>query len=173
MSEATAAGRELAQLDADVERLVFGREVLGMAACRPWQDGTGYYVDDEQASRPDHVMRPVYVGPGCYGLGRCTSTDPATTVFGHWAECLEVVPAYSTDLASAWLVVERMRDRWEFRLTRWHEDLDAPEWCALFFDRRLGSADGEVYAETAPLAICRAALAAAAAASRPGGGVEG
>lgn len=59
------------------------------------------------------------------------------------------VPSYSTDIADAWLVVEKMRER-GFVISA---TPNQQSWCATF------GADS-VWGETAPLAICRAALAA-------------
>lgn len=72
-------------------------------------------------------------------------------------------PAYSTDIAAAWSVVERF-----VRDTRFHLDslgFDGEEWrCAIGHDNDEGDADGWSFAEanTAPLAICLAALKALA-----------
>lgn len=75
------------------------------------------------------------------GRGRCPST-----VMKH------VLP-YSTDMAAAWQVVEKM-DLFELDMLTWNG-----EWSVIAYS------DGHVLAEapTAPLAICRAALAAAEA----------
>jgi hypothetical protein len=62
------------------------------------------------------------------------------------------VPHYSTDLSAAWQLVERIREPGHaFHLSRF----DPCIWLATFRD------DGyAAQAETAPLAICRAALKA-------------
>lgn len=69
------------------------------------------------------------------------------------------VPHYSTDIAAAWLVVEKLRTpNWEFQLdhTRfmiWH--------CRIETTAGEGSASSDSsQGETAPLAICLAALKA-------------
>lgn len=71
---------------------------------------------------------------------------------------LRVVPHYSTDIAAAFLVVEKLN-----AAVRYPEIQFAPTepngeelWCVSL----VNPADVEVVAETAPLAICRAALAA-------------
>jgi hypothetical protein len=62
------------------------------------------------------------------------------------------VDHYSTDIAAAWEVVEKLKpDDWAFRV----EVLDDGDWWASF------SATAESWAGTVPLAICRAALKAA------------
>ncbi len=71
------------------------------------------------------------------------------------------VPDYSTDIGAAWAVVERMRELdWRMLLENWVSSSDA---YAAFFhpqDRyRYGNHIG-VTDDTAPLAICRAALRA-------------
>ena len=65
------------------------------------------------------------------------------------------IPHYSTDIADAWLVVEKMKAS-AFEVTI--DDTDG-DWWALFADleyKHISSA----YADTAPLAVCRAALKA-------------
>ena len=64
----------------------------------------------------------------------------------------EFAPAYSTDIAAAWLVVEKCE---YFNIER--ENKFVGTWqCDVVIDVRGGSAS----ADTAPLAICRAALKA-------------
>lgn len=58
-------------------------------------------------------------------------------------------PGFSTDIAAAWNVVERLKARYRFELV--HRGGDRP-WVAVFGTWR-------ATADTAPLAICRAALA--------------
>ncbi len=83
-------------------------------------------------------------------------------VAGHRPEGEQtVVPSYSTDIAAAWTVVERMRELgWRMLLENWVSSDDA---YAAFFhpqDRyRYGNHIG-VTDDTAPVAICRAALRA-------------
>jgi hypothetical protein len=60
---------------------------------------------------------------------------------------------YSTDIADAWQVVEKMRTSpW-----KWYEIAHRPIGCMVNFTGNIGD---NVYAETAPLAICKAALLA-------------
>jgi hypothetical protein len=64
------------------------------------------------------------------------------------------LPYYSTDIAAAWQVVERMHyNHWKLTL----EYVPSKEWWYAAFDMigRVGGSTG-----TAPLAICRAALLA-------------
>jgi hypothetical protein len=64
-------------------------------------------------------------------------------------------PSYSSDIAAAWQVVEHMRTRgWRFEI---HELWEG--WRAIFV-LRATYAEYQERAESAPLAICRAALAA-------------
>jgi len=67
-----------------------------------------------------------------------------------WATVLPV-PHYSTKIADAWQVVEKMREKapWTFRLC-----IDGLGQTYAGF----GGTAGDVYADTAPLAICLAAL---------------
>jgi hypothetical protein len=73
----------------------------------------------------------------------------------------EVLP-YSTDVAAAWQVVERMRAR-GFALELHYEFGWSRQWVADFSNDGWLST-GEQLGDTAPLAICRAALAAVEAA---------
>ena len=73
---------------------------------------------------------------------------------GGWSAGV-MPPHYSTDIAYAWRVVERLRAKHPFRL----RDLDGPpsgSWRALF---EYGLSDIVGGGATAPLAIVRAALA--------------
>lgn len=74
----------------------------------------------------------------------------------------EIVPYYSTDIAAAWEVVEKMMLRedvpgFEINVFK-HEGVT--HYCVEFGACWKGCIYAEVEADTAPLAICRAALAA-------------
>jgi hypothetical protein len=62
------------------------------------------------------------------------------------------VPAYSADIAAAWLVVEKLYET-GIRLDLYRMTGHRTDWCC-WFDRHGG------YGDTAPLAVCRAALVA-------------
>ena len=68
----------------------------------------------------------------------------------HGVEVLYDLPHYSTEIAAAWEVVEKMREKYGFLLT------DETPWIAELIDCDFLRITGE--AETAPLAICRASL---------------
>ena len=75
----------------------------------------------------------------------------------------QTVPDYSSDISAAWLVVEKMRER-GFTLSI-HTDYIVNdclyEYCCIVWTNTGGrDFSFEIGAETAPLAICRAALAA-------------
>lgn len=86
--------------------------------------------------------------------GRALDEQIARQIFNcqdvKWAEA----PHYSTDIAAAWQVVERMKP-----LGIWLVDLQ-DYYKAAFLNSDDDVVGGEVSAETAPLAICRAALKA-------------
>ena len=73
-----------------------------------------------------------------------------------------VLPKYSTDIAAAWEVVEKFdRTSWDVNIYSQTES-DVPTWeVALYeyFENGVGRI-GKAEADTAPLAICRAALLA-------------
>ena len=79
------------------------------------------------------------------------------------------LPVFSEDIAAAWEVVEHLKDRnWAIRLSN-----KTVNWCwwAYVYDYSSADARAEatVQAETAPLAICLAALAAVRAPTPSGG----
>lgn len=68
---------------------------------------------------------------------------------------------FSTDIAAAWLVVEQMHLLGHaLALERWLDTPNKNKWLALFTLEN-GHDTGQHVAESAPLAICRAALVAA------------
>ena len=74
-----------------------------------------------------------------------------------WPECR----AYSTDIAAAWLVVEKMRaDGFMFRINATADDAGVETWAARFWTLDRDDDFCDRYAATAPHAICLAALAA-------------
>jgi hypothetical protein len=89
--------------------------------------------------------------PDCWLTNDRTSP---TFKIAHWSP--------STDIACAWQVVERMRDR-GFALELHYEFGCSIQWVADFSNDGWSST-GEQLGDTAPLAICRAALAAVEAA---------
>lgn len=76
-----------------------------------------------------------------------------------------MLPHYSTDIADAWLVVERFRaDGYRVFI---NEHLDATGFNAMFLSKHgVALRSLSRFAETAPLAICRAALALTAPKNR-------
>lgn len=71
---------------------------------------------------------------------------------------LEEVPHYSTDIAAAWQVIGRMRDLcWASHSTDLTLDSEQP-WWAWHFLHGVSQKTVRECADTAPLAICRAAL---------------
>lgn len=66
----------------------------------------------------------------------------------------EVVPPYSTDISAAWLVVQKLGAR-GFMM---HKSIVGNYWRARFDVPVVALEEPYVLAETAPLAICRAAL---------------
>jgi hypothetical protein len=66
--------------------------------------------------------------------------------------------APSTDITAAWQIVEHMHKR-GFHIVLWFDDFGTGQWGARF-PRGLIGRDRSDHGHTAPLAICRAALAA-------------
>ncbi len=140
------AGREL---DAEVHRLVFATPVIEGWPC--WQsgdDGLWRAIQESDPEGMEHAdgRHPVFVADD-----------------SGW---LQPVPNYSTDIAEAQAVIEKLTD-YDVTLNRIRPDQrrpgadDAPEWeCCFYSDYwRDESADVVRVAETPALAICLAALA--------------
>jgi hypothetical protein len=70
----------------------------------------------------------------------------------------KIIPHYSTDIAAAWQVVEKMLKIGQVNVG--YHKLADPSWACRIFGLEGDLTDIEVYAPTAPLAICLAALKA-------------
>lgn len=137
--EGLVAGREL---DARVHEAVFGDD---------WRKECSRFRQSRCNGRIyTHCGACGRAGHGnCYGEGR----GPIEIACADSCDA----PAYSTDIAAAWLIVEWMRER------GWDGDV---MWGEGGHDARFTCADGRArraFAKTAPEAICRAALQALAA----------
>lgn len=89
-----------------------------------------------------------------------TRADGTEPLVGDW-DWFPFVRPYSTSIADAWTVVEKMRERTGFLLD--DQDIDGRPWFASFTCDE--HAEPGERGTTAPLAICRAALKAVAATS--------
>ena len=78
-------------------------------------------------------------------LGRSADSFPIPEPYTHDSDWYP-----STDMSAAWQVVEHLRDRWTVQIRSDGERL----WCVTFRTSTVHHAKGD----TAPLAICRAAL---------------
>lgn len=122
-----------------------------------------------------------WIAVGMFGLVPCSAEMHTGETGGPLCYALPESPArggdlraYSTDIAAAWLVVEKMRERFFWLILT---DCAGFGWLAVFNeegppidDEPLRRGEGE--ADFAPLAICRAALQAVAtpdSAVSPGG----
>lgn len=84
---------------------------------------------------------------------------------GHW---YGTVPPYSTDIAAAWVVVGRLTQQWAYVNLDYKAKIE--KWVCHVSDGLFGIPERQqprVAAITAPLAICRTALAATAAPPAP------
>jgi hypothetical protein len=75
------------------------------------------------------------------------------------------LPAYSTDIAAAWLVVEKMHQhpKWVLQLAAPQQDYVNEKWRAIFARKHwetIGPYGWDAFGESAPHAICLAALKA-------------
>lgn len=90
----------------------------------------------------------------------CVCSDEPVDCPVHYAEDLDTLLPYSTDIAAAWPVVERMRElRWVFSLCT----LNAGDFYCIFKVHEFSSRPSAIHdarADTAPHAICLAALRA-------------
>ena len=101
--------------------------------------------------------------PGCYATGA-----DEDEMIGSWDGGEPPIPGckgyppYSTSIAEAWLVVEKF-DTWEVH--RWYDPkykrYDGDFYVSCYLTKHDPEMFGEATADTAPLAICRAALKAA------------
>jgi len=151
---AMEAGPELAW---KVGELVMRLEIPGMLAVTPDHDSPGGYCvpyTQDPILKCD-VIRPVYVAHCACDMDERQPGDD--DYWGHYAACLEVVPRYPEDIAAAWCVVEKMVPiKYGFNLA-----IESPpgpwgDWEVHFYNGGTHLA----FADTAPLAICRAALLA-------------
>lgn len=80
----------------------------------------------------------------------------ARRVCGWQSYSNDPFPPYSSEIAAAWLVVERLRPSWLIELV----EVSAPtdEWIASFRNPEAGRHGAGCCAPTAPHAICLAAL---------------
>lgn len=114
------------------------------------------------------VARRVFGMPACT-CGPIGGYDPTTGRCSRceWRPC----PEYSTDIADAWLVVEKLRERKIDVMVNWSnqrnravfgEDLLDPDdlrWeCALWWAENDEHRETTQYGDTAPEAICRVAI---------------
>jgi len=127
-------------LDALIAQEVLGITILGFTECEVgW---TSYKWEIVQDSPDDWVeIRPV-------ALTHCYCDDDDAHSFyrkmGHKEICLSVVPHYSTEIVHAWAIIDRFPHAiiYKYPDTRW------AAWIGGVYQ----------FADTAPLAICRAAL---------------
>lgn len=82
----------------------------------------------------------------------------------HW----RALPKYSSDIAAAFQVVERVKEL-GFEVFEVHNHCPDAPWCALFCSEKINEANlYEGQGDTAPEAICRAALCALRALGKEG-----
>lgn len=101
----------------------------------------------------------VFVAENVMGLNASSITNDGYSVVVYNGKLL---PSYSTDIAAAWEVVEKMRsDYLALRLNRdiGNQNQDDCEWCATF-EGNGKETPVDSWSSTAPHAICLAALKA-------------
>jgi hypothetical protein len=110
---------------------------------------------------PKHQLMPCGLESLPVAIYTCANCDHETDSRKDVDGC-EYYPPYSTDIAAAWEVVEKLGDK-DFALERWPEipvKFRRPDWkYRATFDRSVNFSDGT----TAPHAICLAALKAVGA----------
>ncbi len=117
-------------LSMNIEDLQPGRELDALVA----EKVMGWHVEIVQYPHATADF-PNYVGRD--GIGRCLPSQ--------WNP--------STEIASAWLVVEKLSESSIMLSVSWH----AGHWWCVIYPEQEPLTEGP-YSETAPLAICRAAL---------------
>jgi hypothetical protein len=133
------------ELDRAVAEKVMELEVVGELPCAVYD---GCWRECQEAP-----MRLLYLERQENGNCYCEFRESVDrTYFGHIHLCLDVVPPYSTDIAAAWQVVEKMMATHERVQVLWYPSTELPDWeCTIDALFQCG--------HTAPVAICRAALA--------------
>lgn len=153
------AGREM---DALIAEKVMRLTVFDVAPACQYEDGSWQV---KRADSFDTEPHPIYLKE-C----RCETIRNDSLLsqliegglFGHYANCLDVVPFYSTDIAAAWQVVEKLEYNWNLYRDMGkcgHEETQGDKLYRFIYSAPGMSMAGTT-AETAPLAICRAALKA-------------
>jgi len=138
------------ELDEQVAEAL-GLELMGWEPARPDPEAPGWYVSFWAEEK-----QPTY-------LGHCNcdlrdelidGPDLEPLACGHLRWCLEVVPFYSTDIATAWGLVDHMikGTAWECYLTHQFDGWD----CAF---ERPDEPPAEAHGDTAAEAICLAFVA--------------
>ena len=130
---------ELRDLDAQIHR-----EVMGLHceyAQYSWWDSEG--MDGELWTSDRYEWWNTWDGkPTGEGVNR------------HWSR----VPHYSTNIASAWLVIERLKTHFRCSIRFSNKQVDWCWWCYLYSIDSDGKAEVVIQEESASLAICLAAL---------------
>jgi hypothetical protein len=121
---------------------VIAERVMGLQPCDAWAP-----INFGSAGGPALAKRCQH--PNCY------PTQTLGSMFGT----VGGAPRFSTDIAAAWQVVERLADQWAYI----NVDLKNRRWVCRLSDGLAHAGDHpsvQAIADTAPLAICRATLAA-------------
>jgi hypothetical protein len=136
-------------LDEQIAVRLFGDEAYGSEPCGP----VSYFWNSSVPMEQQDVCV-------CEWCGKVV--EPAKDENGRNHPYHEVPPtAWSTDIRAAWVVVEKMRERgWDVSVERDQESL----WCCVFYrggDMAMKDWNPHVATnESAPMAICEAALKA-------------
>lgn len=147
------------QLDAQIEERVFGRTILGFAPVCGWQDQPGECVELE-GEPDDHAG--VWVRDCACDHYAELERDGLTSeprVFGHTWQCLEVARCYSTEIAAAFAVVERMHGPPYGDVVSIHYKQGCVEpFAMLAWEVEFRLAGVRAADVSLPIAICKAAL---------------
>lgn len=145
------------ELDALVAEKVMGLNILGITSCVHHHFWYVQYDGQGQKDQPVYLRRCV-----CY-----IKEVGATIILGHISACLDVVPFYSTDISSAWQVVDKIE---ELGFILFPLERRTPLWLRYRWSARFVTSDDPVglpllaeegfigEGETPAAAICYAAL---------------
>ena len=142
------AGREL---DALVAEKVMGLEVLGQSTIAYIEGETSIHPD----SKPEHWS--CYAESGPIYLQHCVcefKDEHDEIIYGHIVQCCDAVPLFSEEIGAAWEVVEVLTKKKEVTL-EYYKLPTGDKWGIAI---GMGTVTG--FGDTAPLAICLAALKA-------------
>ena len=148
------------ELDALIETNVFGGTVVGTAGCYDPEGGGWLIAKDASEMDGGYELRPIVIGAygcRCHDL-RDSIRERFPSAGNHFRICLAAVPDYSTNIADAWQVVEKVGLARNWAVTYSNSACSGVGWFIVDNGEYDFLSLSGPASESAPLAICRAAL---------------